>query len=87
MSAPDQQLRLVSEGDQYQLLAGPDDSSFVLRFKADRLAAHLTGEDAERFRTDYDAVRIQLPAAAPDRMLAQLWDQGGYGWLAAEEGV
>lgn len=87
MSEPDQEFRLVADGEEYQLLATPDDTSFILRFKPDHLAARLSGEDAERFRTDYDAVRIQLPAAAPDQMLAQLWDQGGYSWLAAEEGA
>lgn len=82
-----EELRLVSEGDEYELLASPDQASFILRFKPERLAAHLQGDDALRFRADYDAVKRQLPSAAPDRMLAQLWDQGGYSWLAAEEGA
>ncbi len=80
----ERELRLVSEGDEYELLASPDQASFILRFKPERLAAHLQGEDAVRFRADFDAVKLQLPAATPDRVLARLWDQGGYSWLAAE---
>lgn len=86
MSGQDQELSLLCEGTDYQLLAAPDQATFLLRFKPDRLAARLTGEDAERFRIDHEAVKLQLPTAAPDRILAQLWDQGGYSWLATEEG-
>lgn len=77
---------LISEGEEYELLASGDGASFVLRLKADHLAAHLRGEDAVRFRADYDAIREQHPAWKPDQTLAQLWDQGGYSWLAAQEG-
>ena len=48
-------------------------------------AAHLRGEDAARFHADYEAIKQQFPAWKPDQTLAQLWDQGGYGWLAAQE--
>ncbi|MBV5269407.1 MAG: hypothetical protein JZU55_05165 [Afipia sp.] len=77
---------LISEGEDYQLLAGEDGVSFVLRSKAEHLVAHLRGDDAMRFRADYDAIRVQYPAWKPDQTLAQLWDQGGYSWLAAQEG-
>ena len=56
-----------------------------LAFEGRFLTAHLQGEDATRFRTDYDAIRQQFPAWKPDQTLAQLWDQGGYSWLAAQE--
>ncbi len=77
---------LISEGEDYELLAADDGASFVFRSKADGLAAHLRGEDALRFRADYDAIKAQYPAWRPDQTLAQLWDQGGYSWLAAHEG-
>lgn len=80
-------LSVVSQGEEYELLAAGDGASFVLRFKTDQLAAHLQGEDAARFRTDYDAIKTQFPAWKPDQALAQLWDQGGYSWLAAKEGT
>lgn len=76
---------LIAEGRDYALLASDDKACFVLRSKVDCFAAHLQGEDAARFRTDYDAIRQQFPDWQPDRTLAQLWDQGGYSWLASQE--
>lgn len=79
-------LAMVAEGAEYELLAALDGTAFLLRFKSDRLAAHLTGDDAVRFRADYEAVKRQFPGGKVDQMLAQLWDQGGYSWLAAQDG-
>lgn len=80
-------LAMVAQGTEYELLASGNGAAFVLRFKTDRLSAHLQGGDAARFRADYEAVKIQFPAASQaDQMLAQLWDQGGYSWLAEEDG-
>lgn len=76
---------LIAEGKDFELLTAEDGASYILRSKADFFTAHLKGDDATRFRTDYDAIRQQFPAWKPDQTLAQLWDQGGYGWLAAQE--
>jgi hypothetical protein len=76
---------LLSEGQDYELLATDDRTSFVLRSKADHFVAHLRGEDAMRFQADYEAIKLQFPNWKPDQALAQLWDQGGYSWLAAQE--
>lgn len=54
MSEEQAPLRLIAEGAEYALSASDDGSTFVLRFKTDRLAARLEGEDAVRFRTDYE---------------------------------
>lgn len=78
-------LAMVAEGTEYELLASDDGAAFVIRFKTDGLSAHLRGDDAVRFRADYDAIKGQYPAWPADQMLAQLWDQGGYGWLAAQD--
>lgn len=75
----------IAEGREFELLAAEDGASFILRSKADFFTAHLKGEDATRFRSDYDAIRRQFPAWKADQTLAQLWDQGGYSWLAAQE--
>ena len=75
----------ISEGDEYELLAADGGASFILRSKADHSAALLQGENAVRFRADYDAIKAQYPAWKPDQTLAQLWDQGGYSWLATQE--
>lgn len=85
MSGDQASVTSIAEGEEYELLAGQDGTSFILRSKADFIAAHLQGEDAARFRTDYDAIRLQFPDWKPDQTLAQLWDQGGYSWLASQE--
>ncbi|MDI4664511.1 hypothetical protein K9U40_09260 [Xanthobacter autotrophicus] len=79
-------LPLISDGEEFTLLASDDQSHFVLRFKPDGLTADLSGEDAERFRGDYETVKSQFPDWSSDQVLAQLWDQGGYSWLAAQDG-
>jgi hypothetical protein len=77
---------LIAEGNDYELLATPDQASFILRSKADFYTAHLKGEDATRFKADYETIQRQFPNWKPDQTLAQLWDQGGYSWLAAQDG-
>ena len=77
---------MIEEGEEFELLSCDDGASFVLRSKADTSVAHLRGDDATRFRADYEAIRLQYPTWKPDQTLAQLWDQGGYSWLAAQEG-
>jgi len=87
MSEIEQQpLTRIAEGSEYELLGSEDGASFVLRFKTDNMTAHIAGDDADRFRADYEAIRQQFPAWEPDQTLAQLWDQGGYSWLAAQTG-
>lgn len=76
---------MVAQGTEYELLVSDDGAAYILRFKPDQLAARLEGEDAMRFRTDYDTITRQYPNWAPDQTLAQLWDQGGYSWLASQE--
>lgn len=76
---------LLSDGKDFELLASADRTSFVLRSKADQYVAHLKGEDAERFKADYETIKRQFPSWNSDQALAQLWDQGGYSWLAAQE--
>jgi len=75
----------VATGVEYELLAAPDGAALILRFKTEKLAAHLEGDDATRFQADYQAIKLQFPGWESDKMLAQLWDQGGYSWLAAQD--
>ena len=77
---------VIAEGTEYELLSSGDGAAFVLRFKTDQLTAHLRGDDAIRFRADYEALKMQYPAWQADQTLAQLWDQGGYSWLAEQDG-
>jgi hypothetical protein len=86
MDATEPPFEPLGEGVDYALSSTADGSRFVLRYKVDRMAAHLLGEDAVRFRADYEAIKSQFPDWPVDRTLAQLWDQGGYSWLATEDG-
>jgi len=86
MSENQASVSLIAEGRDYELLASEDKACFILRSKADFFTAHLQGEDATRFQADYEAVQRQFPDWKPDQTLAQLWDQGGYSWLAAQDG-
>lgn len=79
-------LPLIAEGAEFTLSGAADGSAFLLRFKTDGVATHLEGEDAARFSGEYDALKAQFPQWTADQVLAQLWDQGGYSWLATEEG-
>lgn len=72
-------------GAEYELLAGPGAGAYRLRCKPEQRVALLEGEDAARFRADLETVQQQFPGCTADQALAQLWDQGGYSWLAAEE--
>jgi hypothetical protein len=85
MSEDPASVSMIAEGAEYELLGAEDGASFILRSKADSLTANLQGEDATRFRADYDAIQRQYPNWKADQTLAQLWDQGGYSWLAAQE--
>ena len=78
-------LETIAEGAEYSLAADAAETCFVLRCKGEGLAACLQGEDAARFLADYRTVRSQFPDWPADQALAQLWDQGGYSWLAAED--
>jgi hypothetical protein len=86
MSENQTSVSLIAAGKDYELLATVDQASFILRSKADFYTAHLQGEDAARFQADYRAILLQYPDWKPDQTLAQLWDQGGYSWLAAQDG-
>ncbi len=75
----------LEAGSEYALSASQDRTCFFLHNKADHMIAELHGDDAARFRQDYDELKLQFPDWNADRLLAQLWDQGGYGWLAQQE--
>lgn len=86
MSQNQASVSVIAEGKDYELLGTADQASFILRSKTDFYTAHLHGEDAARFQADYQAIQLQYPDWKPDQTLAQLWDQGGYSWLAAQDG-
>ncbi len=76
----------IAVGAEYELFASEDKSLYVLSFKPDRLVARLQDDDAARFRADHATIVAQFPNWTADQTLAQLWDQGGYSWLATDGG-
>ncbi len=76
---------VVSRGDRFELLASDDRRCFELRSRSDYFEAELQGDDALRFEADYECVQQQFPGWQPDQTLGQLWDKGGYSWLAAQD--
>jgi hypothetical protein len=77
--------RLIEEGADYALSIAQDESGFLLRSKQEGTIAVLNGEDCSRFRQDYKEIKERYPQWGSDQLLAQLWDQGGYGWLAQQD--
>ena len=75
----------LETGDEFTLSAVADRTRFTLHNKADGMVADLRDDDAARFRQDYDELKTQFPDWNADKLLAQLWDQGGYGWLAQQK--
>lgn len=75
------------EGDEeYELRSNEDKSVYTLRFKTEDQLVTLAGEDLESFLKEYNLHKIQYPHYTADQRLAQIWDQGGYSWLAAGQG-
>lgn len=85
MTDLEQDYSSLEDGAEYALSVAKDRASFTLRNKSDGMIANLSGEDAVRFRQDYDELKGRYPEWKSDQLLAQLWDQGGYGWLAQQE--
>jgi hypothetical protein len=76
----------MEDGAEYELRSSENGAGFLLRYKTENLTANLSGEDASRFRQDYETIRGEFPDWTADQVLAQLWDQGGYSWLAEQDG-
>ncbi len=74
----------VEGGDEYELFTSEDKTAYLLCFKTEGLTVPLQGEQLEAFLKEYDTVKKAYPNYGPDQRLAQIWDQGGYSWLAAE---
>lgn len=85
MSDHEQDHLEIEDGQEFSLLTSTDRASFLPRDKANGLMANLRGEDASRFRQDYEEIKARFPYWSADQLLAQLWDQGGYSWLAEQE--
>ncbi|MFA5985573.1 MAG: hypothetical protein WC782_16260 [Methylococcaceae bacterium] len=73
---------LITEGKQFALSSSADGLAYRLFNKEDNSTAHLEGDDAAAFSSEYDSMKSQFTTYDADQLLAQLWDQGGYSWMA-----
>lgn len=73
----------VEGGEEYELRSNEDRTAYTLRFKTEDLIVSLQGEALEAFLKEYNLIKLQYPQYGADQRLAQIWDQGGYSWLAA----
>jgi hypothetical protein len=87
MDDADQEYAVLEDGAEYALLcSNAQQSVFRLRNKSEASCALIENDDALRFQADYQALKSGNPDWDADKILAQLWDHGGYGWLAEQEG-
>lgn len=82
---PETTFALIAEGEQFALSANESSTEFLLRNKEEASTAHLEGDDAEAFNQEFTTIKSQFPTYSTDQMLAQLWDQGGYSWMAVAD--
>lgn len=73
---------VIAEGPQFVLHSRDNGASYVLSSKEDRTSTYVQGDDVAAFLREYESIKTQYPGYSADQTLAQLWDQGGYSWMA-----
>lgn len=86
MAEVEQLNKFIEGGEEYELRSNEDGSAYTLLFKSENQIVSLQGDDLASFLKEYDLIKVQYPQYGPDQRLAQIWDQGGYSWLAAGQG-
>lgn len=76
---------VIAEGAQFALRSCNQGDTYVLSSKEDETSAHLQGDDLTAFLQEYETIKSQYPSYDADQVLAQLWDQGGYSWMAVPD--
>lgn len=78
-------IAVVAEGQQFALFSTNDGGVYILNNKEEKNSAHLEGDDAATMLKEYETLKIQFSTYTVDQLLAQLWDQGGYSWMAVPD--
>lgn len=78
-------IEVIAEGDQFSMLSCGNGSLYVLRSKEDKTSTHIEGDDVASFLQEYENIRTSYPDYSADQTLAQIWDQGGYSWMAVPD--
>lgn len=77
--------QVIADGNNYKLLANKEGTIYLLKSREDASTVQVEGHDMTTFLSDYEAVKAQYPNYDTDQILAQLWDQGGYSWMAVPD--
>lgn len=77
--------QLIAEGNQFALYSLDGGAICTLRCKEESTTARIEGEEVAAFLAEYENVKAQYPGYDNDQVLAQLWDQGGYSWMATPD--
>jgi hypothetical protein len=76
---------MIAEGQLFSLASCGDGTVYVLRSKEDKTSTFVEGEDVAAFLAEYENTKSAYPDYDADQTLAQLWDQGGYSWMAVAD--
>jgi hypothetical protein len=76
---------VIDKGEQFELLSAENGTTCILRSNEECSTAQVLGEEAEALLRDYESIKAQYPGYSADQRLAQLWDQGGYSWMAVPD--
>ena len=85
MPAMPEPIDMIAEGELFSLISCGGGRIYVLRSKEDQTSTFVQGEDVAAFVAEYENARAAYPDYSTDQTLAQLWDQGGYSWMAVPD--
>ncbi len=85
MSEMKEPIVVIAEGEQFALRSLGNGAAYVLSCKEESASAHVQGDDVAGFLLEYESIKSQYPGYDTDQTLAQLWDQGGYSWMAVPD--
>ena len=76
---------VIAEGEQFSMISCGNGSLYALRSKEDKTSAYIEGGDIPTFLAEYENAKTAYPAYNADQILSQIWDQGGYSWMAVPD--
>lgn len=78
-------IEVIAEGEQYAMLSCGNGTLYVLRSKEDKTSTFVEGDDIAEFIAEYEKTKSAYPDYKADQILSQLWDQGGFSWMAVPD--
>jgi hypothetical protein len=78
-------VEVIAEGDQFSLLSCGGGTLYVLRSKEDKTSTFIEGDEIVSFLKEYETTKTSYPDFSADQTLSQIWDQGGYSWMAVSD--